>query len=190
MASALRSVALDVDLERDPMRMSGGQRQRLVMASVLVQQPMLLLLDEPSSDMDPASRTQLRQTLRQLRGEGMSLLMTEQDHEDLQLVDRVMVLDEGQLVWEGLPDVLLRDPPLMRQRGIRPLPLTECFEDLACDPLPITVEEAWVCAENLHLMIEPPASVLDDTVRLGEQSFFGRGGTASNDSDRWSLFSI
>lgn len=167
MAHALSSVGLEPCLDRDPMMMSGGQRQRLVMASVLVQEPQLLILDEPSSDLDPASRTQLRQTLRQLRDAGMSLMMTEQDHDDLQLADRVILLDEGRLVWEGSPDMLLRHPNMMRQRGIRPLALTECFEELGCDPLPLTVEEAWACAEELHLMIEPPADVLDDTVRLG-----------------------
>ncbi len=167
---ALSFVRLGSCLERDPMVMSGGQRQRLVVASVLVQEPQLLILDEPSSDLDPASRTQLRQTLRQLRDEGMSLLMTEQDHDDLQLADRVILLDKGKLEWEGSPDTLLRHPNVMRQRGIRPLALTECFEDLGCDPLPLTVEEAWGCAEQLHLMIEPSADVLDDTVRLGRRA--------------------
>ena len=167
---ALSSVSLEVCLDRDPMRMSGGQRQRLVMASVLVQEPQLLILDEPSSDLDPATRIQLRQTLRQLRDEGLSLLMTEQNHDDLQLADRVILLDEGNLVWEGPPNMLLRDPHMMRQRGIRPLGLTECFEDLGCDPLPLTIEEAWAWAEKLHLMIDPPAEVLDDTVRLGKRA--------------------
>jgi energy-coupling factor transport system ATP-binding protein len=169
MAQALSRVGVEHCLERDPMMMSGGQRQRLVMASVLVQEPQLLVLDEPSSDLDPASRTQLRQTLRQLRAEGMSILMTEQDHDDLQLADRVIMLDEGRLVWEGSPDMLLRDPNLMRLRGIRPLALTECFEDLGCDCLPLTVEEAWIHVEQRGLVIEPPDEVLDDTVRLGER---------------------
>jgi len=167
MAQALSSVGLDVDLDRDPMQMSGGQRQRLVMASVLVQEPRLLILDEPSSDLDPVSRTQLRQTLRQLRDDGLSLLMTEQDHDDLQLADRVLVLDAGTILWEGQPTMLLRDPDLMRQRGIRPLALTECFEHLGCDSLPLTLDEAWTWSEKLHLIIDPPAEVLDDSVRLG-----------------------
>ena len=171
MAHALSSVGLDVDLDRDPMRMSGGQRQRLVMASVLVQEPQLVILDEPSSDLDPASRTKMRQTLRRLREEGLSVLMTEQDHDDLPLADRVIVLDEGSTVWDGPPTMLLRDPGLMRQRGIRPLDLSECFEDLGCDPLPLTLEEAWACAEKLHLMIDPPAEVLVDSVRLGKPVF-------------------
>ena len=169
ISHALSCVGLELCLDRDPMTMSGGQRQRLVIASVLVQEPQLLILDEPSSDLDPVSRTQLRQTLRQLRDEGMALMMTEQDHDDLQLADRVILLDEGKLVWEGSPDTLLRDPHMMRQRGIRPLALTECFEELGCDPLPLTIEEALVCAEKLNLMIEPPVDVLDDTVRFGER---------------------
>jgi len=168
MAHALSSVGLDVDLDRDPMRMSGGQRQRLVMASVLVQEPPLVILDEPSSDLDPVSRTQLRQTLRRLRDDGLSMLMTEQDHDDLQLADRVIVLDEGNIVWDGQPAMLLRDPDLMRQRGIRPLALTECFENLGCDPLPLTLEEAWAWTEKLHLILDPPAEVVDDSVRIGK----------------------
>ncbi len=168
---ALSSVGLDVDLDCDPMWMSGGQRQRLVVASVLVQEPQLVILDEPSSDLDPASRTKMRRTLWRLREEGLSVLMTEQDHDDLPLADRVIVLDEGSTVWDGPPTMLLRDPGLMRQRGIRPLALTECFEDLGCDPLPLTLEEAWACAAKLHLMINPPAEVLDDSVRLGKPAF-------------------
>jgi energy-coupling factor transport system ATP-binding protein len=171
MTHALSAVGLDVDLDRDPLRMSGGQRQRLVMASVVVQKPQLLILDEPSSDLDPASRTQFRQMLQHWRNEGLSVLMTEQDHGGLQLADRVILLDEGKLVWEGQPTMLLRDPQLMRQHGIRPLALTECFEGQGCDSLPLTLEEAWAWAEKLHLMLDPPQEVLNDTVRLGKTAF-------------------
>ncbi len=168
VSSALSSVGLEPCLDRDPMTMSGGQRQRLVIASVLVQEPQLLILDEPSSDLDPVTRMQLRQTLRQLRDAGMALLMSEQDHDDLQFADRVILLDEGRLVWEGSPDALRRDPHAMRNRGIRPLALTECFEELVCEPLPLTIDEAVACAEKMNLIISPPAAVLDDTIRLGE----------------------
>ncbi len=170
ISSALSYVGLEPCLDRDPMAMSGGQRQRLVIASVLVQKPGLLILDEPSSDLDPVTRTQLRQTLRQLRKNGMGVLMTEQDHDDLRLADRIILLDEGQLVWEGPPEVLLRDPHTMRKRGMRPLALTESFEELACDSLPLTIDEAVACAEKMDLMISPPAAVLDDTIRLGERA--------------------
>ncbi len=170
IARTLHWVGLDVNLDRDPMMMSGGQRQRLAMASVLVQHPKLLILDEPSSDLDPVSRRHLRQTLRQLRDEGVGLLLTEQSHDDLQFADEVMILDQGQLIWKGPPSALLRMPQMMRQHGIRPLALTECFEDLEGDSLPITVEEAWAYAEKSHLTIQPPGEVLDDVVRLGKRA--------------------
>ena len=164
---ALGSVGLNGCLDRDPMRMSGGQRQRLVMASVLVREPQLLVLDDPGSDLDPTARLQLRQTLRRLREEGLSVLMTEQDYDDLHLADRILLLDEGKLVWEGPPTILLRNPSLMRQRGIKPLALTECFEDLGCESLPITMEEAWECVEKLELTIDPSEDVFEDSRRLG-----------------------
>ncbi len=163
----LSTLGLEVELDRDPLRMSGGQRQRLVMASVLVQEPRVLILDEPSSDLDPASRKRLQLTLEELKSKGLSVLMTEQDHGDFQLVDRVILLDEGRVIWDGQPNALLANPELMRQGGIRPLPITECFEDFDCEPLPLTLEQAWAYSEKLQLMVDPPAEVLNDTVRFG-----------------------
>jgi energy-coupling factor transport system ATP-binding protein len=148
--------------------MSGGQRQRLVMASVLVQEPPLLVLDEPGSDLDPAGRAQLREVLLNLREEGIAVLMTEHNYGHLAHADRVLVLDHGEIVWEGKPETFLRHPQLMRDWGLRPLALTECFEELSVEPLPISVQEAWTRADALNLILDPPASVLDDTLRLGE----------------------
>ena len=164
---ALSQIGLEDCAHRDPMTMSGGQRQRLVMASVLVQEPALLVLDEPGSDLDPAGRAQLREVLLNLREEGITVLMTEHDYEQLAYADRILVLGHGEIVWEGKPETFLRHPPLMRDCGLRPLALTECFEDLGIEPLPISIEEAWARADALNFVLDPPAPVLDDTLRLG-----------------------
>jgi len=164
---ALSQIGFEDYAYRDPMTMSGGQRQRLVMASVLVQEPALLVLDEPGSDLDPAGREQLREVLLNLREEGITVLMTEHDYEQLAHADRVLVLGEGEIVWQGKPEAFLRHPQLMQDWGLRPLALTECFEGLGVEPLPLSVEEAWIRADALNLMLNPPASVLDDTLRLG-----------------------
>jgi energy-coupling factor transport system ATP-binding protein len=171
---ALRRIGLEDCAHRDPMTMSGGQRQRLVMASVLVQEPTLLVLDEPGSDLDPAGRAQLREVLLNLREEGITVLMTEHDYGQLAHADRVLVLGHGEIVWEGKPETFLRHPQLMRDWGLRPLALTECFEGLGVEPLPISVEEAWIRADALNLVMDPPASVLDDTLRLGNMPEFLR----------------
>jgi len=164
---ALSQIGLADCAHRDPMTMSGGQRQRLVMASVLVQEPALLVLDEPGSDLDPAGRAQLREVLRNLQHDGIAVLMTEHDDGYLAQADRVLVLDQGEIVWEGKPEALLRQPQLMRNCGLRPLALTECFEEWGVETLPISVEEAWTQSEALNLRLYPPAAVLDDTLRLG-----------------------
>ena len=164
---ALGQMGLGDCAHRDPMRMSGGQRQRVVMASVLVQEPALLVLDEPGSDYDPAGRAQLREVLRNLRQDGITVLMTEHDDGSLLQADRVLVLDQEQIVWEGKPEALLRQPRLMRNFGLRPFALTECFEEWGVELLPISVEEAWTQAEKLNLRLSPPAAVMNDTLRLG-----------------------
>jgi len=169
---ALSRIGLEDSAHRDPMTMSGGQRQRLVMASVLVQEPSLLVLDEPGSDLDPAGRAQLREVLLNLREEGITVLMTEHDFGQLAHADRVLVLGNGEIVWEGKPETLLRCPQLMRDWGLRPLALTECFEGLDVEPLPISVEEAWTRADALNLVMDPPASIFDDTLRLGAMPAF------------------
>lgn len=165
---ALRRIGLEDCAQRDPMTMSGGQRQRLVIASVLVQEPSLLVLDEPGSDLDPAGRARLREVLLDLREEGITVLMTEHDYGQLTHADRILVLDQGEIVWEGKPETFLRHPQLMRDWGLRPLSLTECFEGLGVEPLPISVQEAWIRADALNLILNPPAAALDDTIRLGE----------------------
>ncbi|GJL58059.1 MAG: hypothetical protein NPIRA03_09160 [Nitrospirales bacterium] len=165
---ALSQIGLDNCANHDPVRMSGGQRQRLVMASVLVQEPALLVLDEPGSDFDPAGRAQLQEVLRNLQQDGMTVLMTEHDDGYFSQADRVLVLDQEQIVWEGKPEALLRQPRLMRNYGLRPFDLTECFEEWGVEDLPISVEEAWIQSEVLNLRLSPPAAVLDDTLRLGQ----------------------
>ncbi|MEJ2230706.1 MAG: ABC transporter ATP-binding protein [Nitrospirales bacterium] len=71
------------------------------------------------------------------------------------------------LIESWFPEAFLRHPQLMRDLGLRPLALTECFEGLGVELLPLSVEEAWTRADALNLMLNPPASVLDDTLRLG-----------------------
>jgi len=166
MEVALSLVGLQIDVSRDPMTLSGGQRQRLVLASALAQAPSILVLDEPGSDLDPAGFDQLRNALLHVKQAGMALLITERDYENIGCADRLLVLHKGLVAWTGPPDELLRQPRMMRDFGLRPLALTECFEGLGCDRLPISVEEAWATADSLGVSLEPPPSVLNDELRL------------------------
>lgn len=86
-------------------RLSGGQRQAVAVARALLRRPRLLLLDEPSSMMDPATEHQLLQNLRGLKD--TTLLLVTHRSSMLPLVDRLVVLDRGQVVLDGPRDQVL-----------------------------------------------------------------------------------
>jgi ATP-binding cassette subfamily C protein LapB len=87
-------------------RLSGGQRQAVAIARALVQRPRLLLMDEPSSMMDPATEHQLIGHLRELKD--VTLLLVTHRTAMLPLVDRLVVLDQGRVVLDGPRDDVLR----------------------------------------------------------------------------------
>jgi daunorubicin resistance ABC transporter ATP-binding subunit len=94
-------------LDRVVGKYSGGMRRRLDLAAGLVADPRLVILDEPTTGLDPAGRHQLWQVLAQLRAGGTSLLLTTQYLEEAdRLADVVHVLDHGRLVASGTPAAL------------------------------------------------------------------------------------
>ncbi len=86
---------------------SGGMRRRLDLAASLISQPPLIFLDEPTTGLDPRTRGQMWETIRELIRDGSTVLLTTQylDEAD-QLADRIAVIDRGIKVAEGTPDEL------------------------------------------------------------------------------------
>jgi daunorubicin resistance ABC transporter ATP-binding subunit len=84
---------------------SGGMRRRLDLASSLITRPRILFLDEPTTGLDPRSRNEIWSVVRELVGEGMTLLLTTQYLEEAdQLTDRIAVIDQGRVIAEGTGD--------------------------------------------------------------------------------------
>ncbi|MDP2297329.1 MAG: ABC transporter ATP-binding protein [Pseudolabrys sp.] len=83
-------------------RMSGGEQQMLTVARTLMGNPLLVLLDEPSEGVAPLIVEQMAHTIIELKKEGLSILLSEQNIHFAQLVsDRVYVLEKGQVRWQG-----------------------------------------------------------------------------------------
>jgi branched-chain amino acid transport system ATP-binding protein len=83
-------------------RMSGGEQQMLTVARTLMGNPLLVLLDEPSEGVAPLIVEQMAETIAELKKEGLSILLSEQNVHFARLVaDRVYVLEKGQIRWQG-----------------------------------------------------------------------------------------
>ncbi len=82
-------------------KLSGGQRRRVALAQALVGDPRVLVLDEPTTGLDPAQRANLRRTLSVLAAESAVLLSTHQTEDVAALCERVVVLDGGRVLFDG-----------------------------------------------------------------------------------------
>jgi branched-chain amino acid transport system ATP-binding protein len=90
--------------------MSGGEQQMLTVARTLMGNPLLVLLDEPSEGVAPIIVEQMASTILELKREGLSILLSEQNIHFARIVsDRVYMLEKGQLRWQGSMDDLSRD---------------------------------------------------------------------------------
>ncbi|MDI3318126.1 MAG: ABC transporter ATP-binding protein [Bacillota bacterium] len=120
----LRLLGLDRLAERNPFTLSGGQMQRLAIASVLVLEPEVLVLDEPTSQLDPAGTREVFEALETIRRGGTTVLIAEQKVERLAAwADRLLLLDAGRLVAEGSPRQLFSREDL-EARGVARPPVT------------------------------------------------------------------
>jgi cobalt/nickel transport system ATP-binding protein len=110
--TALDLVGMAEYADRPPHHLSFGQRRRVAVATVLAMEPEILVLDEPSSNLDPASRRELADILRSL---DVTVLMVTHDLPyALELCPRSVVLSDGSVVADGATYDVLTDQPLMR----------------------------------------------------------------------------
>ena len=94
--------------DRSPYSLSGGQQQRVALTSILVMRPKLLVLDEPTSQMDPIGTREVFGVVRKMAEEGMTVVMVEHKVEWIaEFADRVIALKQGQVLLEGKPNEVL-----------------------------------------------------------------------------------
>ena len=124
-----------------PAALSGGQKQRLALASVLALAPSILVLDEPTSDLDPAGRRELLEAIRSLRRErDLTLLMIDPETDELGWADRLIVLERGRIAMEGPPAALWARADEMEALGVKGFTLAKLGRRLG-------LAERWTDAE-------------------------------------------
>ncbi len=154
-------------LDKPPYEISGGQKQRVALAAVLAMTPKLLILDEPTSMLDPESRRKIFAVLAQMKREQQStIIVIEHSLENLiPLADRMVLLHEGEIVLDDQTQPFLQQMDLLLERQMQPPGAIQFFHQLtkagySQGELPLTAQAA---ARQLMALFDQPAKHTDQT---------------------------
>ena len=137
--------------ERSPFEISGGQQQRLAMASALSMKPQILVLDEPTSNLDPIGKEEVFTVTRKMnQEEGLTVIIAEHEVEVIaEYADKVILLEEGKITQMGTPEELF--PSIVNIQsdvGVRIPQITDFaskIPDKFKGTIPVTVDQATEC---------------------------------------------
>jgi energy-coupling factor transporter ATP-binding protein EcfA2 len=168
---SLTQVGMEDLKDRHPQQLSGGQSQRLALASILAVQPEVFILDEPTSQLDPLGVEEVFDVISDMHTRGNTLIVVSQDLDHLAIrADRLMVIDKGEIKWDGEPREVLLKAAEARYPILIP-DVLEISRKLRAagripsnPPLPLTVEQA----ANELSSIDTPGSA--ETIAAGRTS--------------------
>lgn len=146
--------------DRSPYSLSGGQQQKVALTSILVMEPKVMVLDEPTSQLDPIGTREVFQIIKEMSQSGITVVMTEHKIEWVaEFADRVIALDAGEILAQGFPQQVLTNP-LLPERGIGISRYTLVAQQARDEglweknvPLPVTISQAlagFPGKENAH----------------------------------------
>ena len=139
--------------DRPPHRLSFGEKKKVSLATALVMEPELLILDEPTANLDLVSRRDLIRTLNELNAAGTTVVISTHDVEALsELADRIVVISRGVLVGEGETSKVLQDLPLLESAGLEPPAIVKLFIEL----------------RSMGIVREVPTTIKDGQKQLAE----------------------
>jgi energy-coupling factor transport system ATP-binding protein len=117
---ALGIVGLTGFEQRAPSSLSGGEKQRLAIATVLGMRPKILVMDEPTTDLDPVGKWEILRLAQHLRQTMEAFVIVEHETEHLLDASRILVVEDGRVVAEGPPEEIFRKVDLLERVGVRP----------------------------------------------------------------------
>jgi len=143
-------------LNKPPYEISGGQKQRVALAAVLAMTPKIMILDEPTSMLDPLSRRRVFDVLARLKKEQKNtIIVIEHSLENLiPLADRMILLSQGEITMDGPTTDFFQHIDLLLEKGISPPGAMRFFYELKRagvyrGDFPLTAEEGWKHLERL-----------------------------------------
>ncbi len=161
---ALELVRLDGLEEHNPRDLSGGQKQRAALAALLTMQPQVLVLDEPTSQLDPVGRWEVGEAIERLKRTGdLTIVMTTHETEEiLHLADQVLVLERGETVLHGTPSEVFSQTGRLEEAGVKTPALI-----LVQSKLLETGQAGTPCAQQVNLTIPQVADQARQSIAAG-----------------------
>jgi energy-coupling factor transport system ATP-binding protein len=163
----LEMVRLEGMENKHPGELSGGQKQRLAIAAALATQPDLLVLDEPTSQLDPIGSQEVFATVSELNRElGMTIIMASHAAEEMaEYTNRVGLLAHGEFVAIGSPDEIYTSIDLLHQNALRPPQVASTFysiskKGISVSKIPIRLAEGQKLIETLPTNSSKPLEEL------------------------------
>lgn len=134
--------------DRNPFELSGGQLQRVALASIIVMDPEILVIDEPTSQLDPAGTEEVFEVIKRLKEKEKTIILVEHKMELIaEYADQIVLLNDGKKVMEGRCEEILTDEEVLQHHTL--LPQYACLgmemrkEGMPLDKIPITEQEAY-----------------------------------------------
>ncbi|MFX3618919.1 MAG: energy-coupling factor transporter ATPase [Sporolactobacillus sp.] len=155
--AALQSVDMYAYRHQSPFNLSGGQKQRVAIAGILAMQPECLVLDEPTSMLDPEGRREVMKTLHQLNHElGITIILITHFMEEAAAAQRLLILDQGQIALEGSPADVFSHSELLRALHLDVPQVTELTRRLREKgiALPASIVNVEQCVQALRSALE------------------------------------
>ena len=152
---ALDAVGIDRSyLKRVPQSLSGGEKQRVAIATELAVRPEVLIMDEPTSELDPVGKAMIFSIVKDLKKEGVTIFMVEHEPEMIaESADRVGLLYDGELVLEGSPEEFYKKVDKLNYYGVRSPQVSELGYLLRKagfpNQIPLTLEQAHEMVNDL-----------------------------------------
>lgn len=99
-------------------RLSGGQKQRVAIAGVLAMKPEIMILDEATSMLDPDGREEVMSVVKKMNDGGITIINITHDMSEVALSQRVIVLKEGEIIFDGKPNALFDSPEILKRANL------------------------------------------------------------------------
>ncbi len=149
--NALKIVDMYDYREHSPHQLSGGQKQRVAIAGILAMKPECIVLDEPTAMLDPRGRKEVMDTIKNLNGQGVTIVLITHYMDEAVQADRVVVMDDGKIIMDGVPKEIFPQVDKLREHSLDVPQVTELMYELRKSGLdvPIDIIGEEECAKAL-----------------------------------------